>query len=244
MQLFYFDSVDSTNDEVVKLLNCGTKPIFCAVANVQTSGRGRRGNHWLSQDPGNIYFSAALPTQRFPQNSIGVFPQIFILSLFLELKKTVHLSVKWPNDIFLAGKKVGGVLLETRFAGGVPERAVLGVGINISTAPNSSSIPDAAYEATALGVHLPSITRQFVLDSIIRAVEKAVDLCERNGHANFIADHWKNFDMLQSRRVSVDFAGEIFSGNAAGVDTSGRLILRLGGGERLCFDSAKAKIIL
>ncbi|MDR2436362.1 MAG: biotin--[acetyl-CoA-carboxylase] ligase, partial [Puniceicoccales bacterium] len=207
-----------------------------------TKGRGFRGSHWASPNSGNIYFSAALPAEIFAPHPTGAFSQVFALKFIMKFGEMVNLSVKWPNDIFLAGKKVGGVLLETRFTGNVPKRAVFGVGINVSTAPDLSS--GTAYGATALKIHSQSITYQFVLGAVVEAVEEAVDLCGCGKHSRFIADNWSFFDMFHGKRINVSCGGRIFSGNEAGVDADGSLILRLDTGELLHFNSVSAKIIL
>jgi BirA family biotin operon repressor/biotin-[acetyl-CoA-carboxylase] ligase len=244
MRLFCFENVASTNDVVIKLLDGGAEPMLGVVADEQTNGRGVRGGHWISPNSGNIYFSAALPVEIFASHSTGTFAQVFVLKFTVKLGAMVNLNVKWPNDIFLAGKKVGGVLLETCFAGNVLKRVVFGVGINVSTAPDLSSVSSVAYEATALKTHSQSITYQFVLETVIEAVEEAVDLYERRKYAQFIADNWNFFDMFYGKRVHVNSGGKIFSGNEAGVDVDGSLVLRLDTGKLLHFNSVSAKIIL
>jgi BirA family biotin operon repressor/biotin-[acetyl-CoA-carboxylase] ligase len=244
VRLFCFENVASTNDEVVKLLGNGVEPMFCVIANKQTNGRGRCGSLWISQNPGNIYFSAALPVEIFVSRPMGVFAQVFVLKFIVKFGGMLHLSIKWPNDIFLAGKKVGGVLLETCFADKVLKRAVFGVGINVLTAPDLSNVSGIAYEATALKTRLQSVTYQFVLDAVIGAIEEAVNLYKYGKYTRFIANNWNFFDMLYGKWVNVSCGEKIFSGNESGVDANGNLVLRLDNGVLLRFDSASAKVVL
>lgn len=244
MRIFRFESVSSTNGEIVRLLNGGVTPPFGVIAGGQTNGRGCHGNKWIGQDPGNIYFSAALPVEIFSANSLPMFTQTFVLSLLVKLEKIIHLNVKWPNDILFAGKKVGGVLLETCFSEKTFKNAVLGIGINVASAPNLEDIPEAAYEATALGAHLPSISRSFVLDNVIQAVIDAIDLYKRGVYAEFVANNWKIFDAFCHRQINIRLGKTVFSGEALGVDASGKLVLRVNAKKKLSFDSANARIIL
>ncbi|MDR0595187.1 MAG: biotin--[acetyl-CoA-carboxylase] ligase [Puniceicoccales bacterium] len=244
MRVFFFDSVISTNDEVVKLLNCGLKPMFGVVANRQTGGRGCHGNQWMSEDVENIYFSTALPVEIFAANGISMFTQTFVLSFLEKLSTLIHLNVKWPNDIFFHGKKIGGALLETCFGGEAIKHAVFGVGINVASAPDLKNVPDGNYKAAALRDFLPSISYAFVLDKVVQSIADAVHLHEQGAFSEFIANNWKNFDMLHHRQVKVKFNGKIFNGEALGIDPSGCFILHIGEEGRMLFSSASAKIIL
>jgi BirA family biotin operon repressor/biotin-[acetyl-CoA-carboxylase] ligase len=244
MRIFYFENVFSTNDDAIRLLNGGMMPPFGVIAKGQTNGRGCHGKKWIGQDPGNIYFSAALPVEIFSANSLPMFTQTFVLSLLEKLEKIIHLNVKWPNDILFAGKKVGGVLVETCFSGKILRHAVLGVGINVASAPNLRDVPGATYEATALKIHLPSISRSFVLDNVIQAVIDTIDLHKHNVYAEFVANNWKIFDAFCHRQINVELNKTVFSGESLGLDACGRLVLRVNTKNNLSFDSANAKIIL
>jgi BirA family biotin operon repressor/biotin-[acetyl-CoA-carboxylase] ligase len=242
--VFFFDSVISTNDEVVKLINYGLEPVFGVVTNRQTGGRGYHGNQWTSEDAENIYFSTALPVEIFAADEVSMFNQTFVLSFLEKLSLLIHLNVKWPNDIFFHGKKIGGALLETCYGGEAIKHAVFGVGINVASAPDLKNVPDGNYKAAALRDFLPSISYAFVLDKVIKAVADSIHLHEREAFSEFIANNWKNFDMLYHRQVKVKFNGKIFSGEALGIDPNGCFILHINGEKRMLFNSASAKIIL
>jgi BirA family biotin operon repressor/biotin-[acetyl-CoA-carboxylase] ligase len=193
---------------------------------------------------GNVYCSVALPSEIFSTQSPAMFSQTFILSFLERMEPAIHLNVKWPNDVFIDGKKVGGVLLEASFSGNVLKRAVLGVGINVVSAPGREAPLETAYEAAALQTYCPSLSLSSVLMEVIQAVEDGINLYKNGAQCEFIANNWKKFDMLHHRQVDVRFNGATFSGKILGVDSDGRLILRLNAGKRMFFESAEAKIIL
>jgi BirA family biotin operon repressor/biotin-[acetyl-CoA-carboxylase] ligase len=242
MRVFNFDSVSSTNDEAVRLLSKGVAPMFAVIANKQSHGRGYRGHSWISEDQENVYFSAALPVDVLSVGIISMFPQIFALNFIIKLEriKGARLNVKWPNDILLAGKKVGGVLLETCLGDGDIKYAVLGVGINVNSAP---ILGGESYEAMALVTYFPSISHAFVLDLVIESVESAVNLCKCGACGEFVATTWKKFDAFYGKRVRVEAEERIYCGHAFGVDFESKFVLYLDSGERMSFGSANTRII-
>jgi biotin-(acetyl-CoA carboxylase) ligase len=114
------------------------------------------------------------------------------------------------------------------------------VGINVCSAPLLAGQP---YEATALGLHYPSISYASVLGEVIKSVELAVDMCERDACTEFIGDTWKNFDMLCGKRVRIRAGEKIYGGRALGVDGGGRFLLDSDTGEQMSFNSANARIV-
>jgi BirA family biotin operon repressor/biotin-[acetyl-CoA-carboxylase] ligase len=240
MRIFYFGSVGSTSDEAGRLLDSGIRPLFGVVAIEQSHGRGCHGSNWDSRCHGNIYFSVALPTEIFSLDSVQLFPQVFALNFAIGLGSVVHLSVKWPNDIFLAGEKVGGILLETALSDGILRRAICGVGLNVDAGPE---LIDSPYGATFFKAHSKGISYALVLDAVIHSVENAISAYECGGYEELIAREWRNFDMLYGKLVRIRSGEGIYVGQAGGVDASGRLILRLSGGGAMFFNSANSKIV-
>ena len=112
------------------------KSNFVIIADQQTRGKGRRGNTWFSP-PGNLYCSIFFPLKRgyptFSEFSV-ITPVIIskVLENFLDKKK---ISFKWPNDILLNGKKICGILLETKVLDNITA-LVIGIGVNLLSAPN------------------------------------------------------------------------------------------------------------
>lgn len=144
------DAVTSTQDEVrARLVGKGKErltPPFWVSAKEQMEGRGRRGRVWVSKR-GNFYASLALP---LPANQADApkFGFICVLALFdaLSALGVDGLSIKWPNDLLLGEEKIAGILLERE-----GDWLILGMGVNLTHAPQTQDIGGAGPRARALG---------------------------------------------------------------------------------------------
>src|SRR5437763_459105 len=146
--LHRFDTVGSTNDEARRLARDGAPEGTLVWAAAQSAGRGRRGHLWQSP-PGNLYLSLVMrpegPAARAPQ--LG-FVAALALGEALDQLAGPHLQLrfKWPNDVLINGGKLAGILLESEMAaaGGL-DFVIIGIGVNLVSAPR-----DLEYPATSL----------------------------------------------------------------------------------------------
>ncbi len=123
----------STNQVVLDRARQGDTSPLCLVANTQTQGRGQRGRLWYSQPDHSLMFSLGLPLKMSPPHASGL-----ALAVALSLVQNIHpqVRIKWPNDLYLEGKKLGGILIETRpflepSSFHANTYVVIGVGINV-----------------------------------------------------------------------------------------------------------------
>lgn len=147
------DSIDSTNSYASELLQ-KSSPIEGTLIYTfnQQNGRGQRGNAWLSEANKNVALSYILhPTflQADAQFMLNKIVSLSVTDLMTEIiekhSKTSDISIKWPNDIYIEGKKVAGILIENTLSGNTIKNTVIGIGINI----NQVSFP-AALNATSI----------------------------------------------------------------------------------------------
>lgn len=138
------NETDSTNNYAMGLVANGNVANGTVVLSpYQTSGRGQQGNHWESARGENllaslIVFPAFLPPAR--QFSLS---KIVSLALAEWLRQeTSEVSVKWPNDLYVADKKIAGILIETAIQGGVLHSAVIGIGLNLNQETFSPLLPN------------------------------------------------------------------------------------------------------
>ncbi|MCL1464620.1 biotin--[acetyl-CoA-carboxylase] ligase [Argonema galeatum] len=129
--LHIFETLPSTNQKLWELLDAGAGPLTVAIAIQQEAGRGQWGRQWHSP-PGGLYLSLALspnlPAQQGAQLTIcGAWGIATILREY-----DLPVLLKWPNDLVLSGRKLGGILSETRVQQGRITKAVIGVGINLA----------------------------------------------------------------------------------------------------------------
>jgi BirA family transcriptional regulator, biotin operon repressor / biotin---[acetyl-CoA-carboxylase] ligase len=148
MEIIRLNETDSTNTYAKKLLaeNKITRA-SCIVTSNQTSGRGMQQNIWESEAYSNLTFSmisfpAFLPAaSQFQLNKVV---SLSVLDLFKKTLPNDNMSIKWPNDIYIDAKKVGGILIETSIIGQKMNWVVIGIGINVNQKIFSKDLPNAA----------------------------------------------------------------------------------------------------
>ena len=131
--ILHFPEIDSTNLEVQRQLDMGRSPPFAILASKQQSGRGRLGRRWHSPEEGNCYLSFAFTPDAEPDKlqKLTCWIGLEICRLLRdECKIPVHM--KWPNDLKVGHRKVGGMLCESRTEGEKLLYLVFGVGINVN----------------------------------------------------------------------------------------------------------------
>ena len=149
----WLDSVDSTNSEALRRLpSLPSGTVLAAVE--QTAGRGQRGNTWFSEAGKNLTFSVLLKSLDLPA------AEAFRLNCLCSVAVSDFLSaygiatsVKWPNDIYVSGRKICGMLLENGLADGSVAYSVIGIGINVNQTefPNLANATSIALEAARKG---------------------------------------------------------------------------------------------
>lgn len=140
MNIVYYDSLASTNDEARKRGFEGAPHLFCVVADTQTEGRGRLGRRFLSPT-GGTYFSVVLrPT--IPRADYGAITPICAVAVHRALVRLTGVApeIKWVNDLLLDGKKLCGILSESSIDKNGDPFVVVGVGINTGNEPLPSEI--------------------------------------------------------------------------------------------------------
>ena len=143
-EIFKFESVASTNDVAINLIKEKKKDIGCIYANTQTKGRGTKGKEWVS-DAGNLFGSIFFPLKNNypPFNEFLMINPVIISKVIKKFCKRQKISFKWPNDIFVNGRKICGILQEV-ITSNSKKFLIIGIGINIISNPNINT----NYEAT------------------------------------------------------------------------------------------------
>ncbi|MDB2317060.1 biotin--[acetyl-CoA-carboxylase] ligase, partial [Luminiphilus sp.] len=194
------------------------------LAGQQSSGVGRRGSVWQSPPEGNLYLSYCFHTET-PLADLSLLPLAFALAIAdrVESEWAVDIKIKWPNDLFIGGKKCGGILLETASLPGDSSNqriaVIVGIGINVASHPSYQSIDRPA---TALQAHVDSpvsVSRVALL--VMTAI---VEVCrlEATEVGRRLALDWPRRDLLLNVSVSVPMLGDGF-GIARGLSPDGGL---------------------
>ncbi|MDB5954953.1 biotin--[acetyl-CoA-carboxylase] ligase [Ramlibacter sp.] len=211
--------LDSTNSELMRRARSGqTEPVLL-VAERQTAGRGRLGRDWHSGAGDSLTFSLALPLA--PADWAGL-----SLAVGASIAENLHPAVrlKWPNDLWLSDRKLGGILIETAGfvdAGGA-RQAVIGVGLNIAPRPAAGlSTPPACVREL-----LPQADAASVLQRVAPALVRDVLAFQQAGFAAFRL-RFEARDALRDRAVTLS---DGTAGTAHGVSDSGALLVHTAAG--------------
>lgn len=223
-------SVSSTNDFVQLKKNslCDEKGFIC-LSEFQENGRGRRGRRWVSPLGCNLYLSVLW---RFEEGAsvleglslaIGVAVNRALRTLFAK-----NVTLKWPNDILIEEKKLGGILLE--MSGDPSGRCdvVMGIGLNIKMPKYQSEIDQPWVSLDQL---VPSVSRNQVASAVINEIIPLLKGYPKTGFSKY-ADEWRAMDAFFGRRVQIIAGDSSTEGTCLGVADNGALILDINGVEK------------
>ncbi len=220
--LVHHANISSTNDPALADLATIRHPVW-HVADVQTAGRGRRGNRAWSSPVGNLYASVALPDVADLRHIAEL---CFVAALALDdalirLDESIfeHLRFKWPNDALFKGAKIGGILIEASSSQGL-NHAVIGIGVNLVSHP-----PDTPYRATNFAEAGHAITRDALFAALSDSMVRALDLWNRGQGFDAIRAGWLSRAAGLGQPLTAKVGNETLFGLFAGLDQSGHLLL-------------------
>jgi BirA family biotin operon repressor/biotin-[acetyl-CoA-carboxylase] ligase len=229
-RLLHFETIDSTNVEAHRLAREGERGPLWIVADVQSQGRGRLGRHWVSE-PGNLYatFVFSLEAPVIIASQIGFVAALAIRDTATHvLPPRGQITIKWPNDVQLAGAKLAGILPETVAQSGDGRITVaLGIGLNIAHAPEGTPYP-----VTALSRHGGSITPRECLMVLDRSLSHWLAIWREGQGFAEIRRNW----LTHAAGLGQDFVGLVnqkeVRGRFADLADDGAMILILADGSR------------
>jgi BirA family transcriptional regulator, biotin operon repressor / biotin---[acetyl-CoA-carboxylase] ligase len=236
----YFDGVTSTNDVARERAREGAAQFTVILAGDQSAGRGRQGREWISP-PGNLFLSVLLrPADRFAD--AGLIPLAAGVAVSEALEAFgVRARLKWPNDLVVAEKKIGGLLAEASSVGAGVDSVVLGVGVNLSLDPAAAP---AALRDLVTSVKAESgrvVAPEEAAAETLARVSVWYDALAREGAAAVLAAWRARSVPWWGRPVEVRSGQRLVRGVARGVDERGALILDLEGGTRAALLSGEAR---
>lgn len=221
IELRFLERSPSTNSE---LSGDGFRHRCAVIAEWQQAGRGRRGRGWLATPGGSLALSYGY---RFDVGLPHLGPLSLVAGLAcaeaLESLGVRGVGLKWPNDLLIDDRKLGGLLVELQGSVDGPCHVVIGVGLN-AWLPEAlrAAIDQPAVDLVSAGIE--PVHRNEIAAGLITALDRACDRFQRDGFASF-RDRWTRFDRLEGRAVDVHEAAGLRSGVAAGVSDRGGLWL-------------------
>ena len=224
------DEVDSTNDEAKRLVAEGADDGTLVWARAQRRGRGRRGREWVSP-PGNLYLSLVLRPECPPMEGAQIaFVTALAVADALSALVPPHsmIALKWPNDVLLNDLKAAGILLESSTT--TPDKLdwlIVGVGVNVTSAPE-----DSASEATSLHAEgCGPVTPLEVIEGFGRHFLTWLNRWHDDGFGP-VRKAWLGRAKGIGEAMTVNLESETVSGTFVDLDETGTLIVEISGGGR------------
>lgn len=227
-KIFEYAEIDSTNEEMSRLLGRGDLEEGTVVrAGYQSAGKGHGGNTWSSERDKNLLFSILLKPRALRPEAAFHLSRITSLSIVGTLDRhSIGSSVKWPNDILVGSRKIAGILIENSISGSRISRSVIGVGLNVNQERFDPGIPapTSMFLEKRCQFDMNLLLEDFrsVLGEWIRLL-----LAGDIGH---IMKAYHDRLYLLGRTARFAAGGREFSGKIRGVLPGGELELELNGG--------------
>ena len=214
MKTTIFDTLPSTNDY------CETREFgedTAIIAREQTGGKGTKGRSF-SSPRGGVYLSLVRYYPCKAENSFSL-----MIASCMAVVKTLELygvsaDVKWPNDVFLNGKKICGILIKNSFEGENVKKSITGIGVNVNN--------DIPKDLADIAINLKSVVGEVDIDEFYKRLIE-------NLYADYSVDEYRSRNIVLGKEITVIKNGESKKAVAEDVAADGSLVLK--GGERLFY---------
>ena len=227
-QAYYFDSIDSTQNQALKMADDPANNGTVIIAAKQTGGKGRAGRKWVSPK-GGIWLSIILQP-KFDISITTLFPIASALALSNALEKTLKISpeLKWPNDLTIKGKKIAGMLVDASLESNRIENIVLGVGINfdIDVKQIEKTLKGSPnfYGVTSLCEQKIKVKPIQLVQTFFVELEKICDLLNTKQTKKIISE-WTKRSSTIGKKVELDTRDGRIKGKAIKIDDDGALLV-------------------
>ena len=217
---------ESTNADVAERFRRGEGEGLVLVAEDQTAGRGRLGRDWVTRPQSSLTVSFLVVPPDLDPERWPWLPLVTGLAAVAAVRRVTGLPVgcKWPNDVMVGGKKVGGILLE-RVERGEEAAAVIGIGLNCHQTTEELPVPGATSLDLETG---DQVDRTALLEALI--AEVATQLHQWAGGAD-LRPAYRQQCTTVGQEVRVEVPGGQVTGQAVDIDDGGRLVVRTATGE-------------
>ncbi len=236
--------LDSTNNRALAIAAQESHDETCVLVltSQQTAGRGRGKNRWWS-DRGSLTFSLllnckklAVPVAKWPQTSLLV--GLAVCDCFDEILGDATARVKWPNDVYLDGRKACGILIES--ADYRRNLLVVGVGVNVNNSATSAPHPLRETAISLSDVAQKPLVEVEVLVSLLRRVESRLKEVAA-GQIDLRAE-WRPRCLLTGRSIEVLAGDSMIAGRCLGIDQDGALVLETPNGPTRLFSGVVTRV--
>lgn len=211
-KLHYFDTLGSTNEYAKDLIKKGVLEGSVVLADVQTAGRGRFGKDWYSPE-GGLWMSVIL----HPRNS-----SLMSIAAAVAVCEALHINgvlpgIKWPNDIFLNGKKIAGILVEI-----IDEWVVIGLGLNLNIRKFPKAI--ASYASSVFLETKKHFEIRMIYDHVCKQLDDCYVLLQHDLGSELLTK-WRHYTILLGQMVKVEIGDTTIQGKVLDISNDGALVL-------------------
>ncbi|MFB5609006.1 MAG: biotin--[acetyl-CoA-carboxylase] ligase [Nitrosarchaeum sp.] len=226
--VYYFESVDSTQNQALRISLDKKNNGAVIIAEKQTSGKGRLGRKWISPK-GGIWLSIILHP-KFDISVITLFPLASALALSNAIEKTLKIKseLKWPNDITINGKKIAGMLVDASLESNKIESMILGVGINfdVDIKQIEKILKDTPnfYGAASLIEQNKTIKPVLIVQSFLMELEEIYNLLSK-GDTKKIIKEWMKKSSTIGKNIELHSDEGKIKGKAIKIDDDGALVI-------------------
>lgn len=229
-----FSSTSSTNDIAAEYALSKSNDGLAVFAEEQTAGRGRAANKWIAARAESILCSILLTDCPLDSELLSLTAAVAVAEAIGQAAR-----IKWPNDIFLNGRKIAGILLESKPCDYGPAH-IIGIGINCRQTENSFP-PELKQIATSIDIETKTTCDRISLAKrLLTSLDNCIELAQND--SSEIIERWRQLSIQLGHRVTLIFDGAQFTGNCIGVDPQKGLTLRLDSGAIRFFNAAQTTI--
>jgi len=240
-KILVYNSTSSTNDVAAEYARNKQNDGLAVFAEEQTAGRGRAGNKWFSGRADSILCSIVLIENR-------IVAELLSLTIAVAVAETIgrqgksQAKIKWPNDIMLNGKKVAGILLESKSLP-ISQSKIYIVGIGINCRQKVESFPEELRQvATSIDAESHSFSDRVLLAKrLLSSLDHWLEVAASDDEK--VIGRWRELSVQLGHRVTLVFNGAKFVGHCVGIDPEKGLILQLDTGGVRMFDAAHSTVV-
>ena len=219
-----YPTLQSTNASAMELLE-SQKPVqgTVVITDDQTAGKGQRGNTWISEAGKNLTFSVIAYPQLSAEKMfmLNMVSSIAVCDALLNLVPDV--KIKWPNDIYCAGRKIGGILIENQVRNNTIQASVIGIGVNCNQTLFKQLVPEPTSLLLKTGVE---VNLNDLFENIYDALDYTIDLLLSHNYSLINKKYLERLYGLNETKLFRDEAG-FFQGEITGIDSTGKLKVRV-----------------
>lgn len=219
------DQLASTNTYLIEQAKMDGPSGSVCLAEYQSAGRGRRGRNWVSPFGCNIYLSVLWRFQEGPSAISGLSLAVGVAIVrALKAANIEVIGLKWPNDIYWQGHKLGGILVEVSGESNGPISVVTGIGLNLYMPEKQAQKIDQVWTDLEKVSQTP-VSRNHLTSLLLDHLLPVLNQFSVNGIQAYL-DEWRSYDCLKDQNVTVFIGNEALTGIAEGIDDNGLFRLR------------------